>query len=98
MGRRGISIFADITPNDQLPYNKMILRGGPKSFFYMIACLKSISKSSKIASKWLWGSGGLESIEFGKIAYKKMVWEEVRNHFFIRYLWKLKEFQELEGI
>jgi len=55
----------------------MILRGGPKSFFYMIACLQNIKKSSKIASKWLWGSGGLESIEFDKMAYKKMVWEEI---------------------
>ena len=71
MGRRGMSIWAEITPNDQLPFKKMILRGGPKSFFYMIACLKNINKSSKIASKWLWGSGDLESIEFDKIAYKK---------------------------
>ena len=76
----------------------MILRGGPKSFFYMIACLKNINKSSTIASKWLWGSGGLESTEFDKISYKKMVWEEVGNHFFIRHLLKSKEFKEFEGI
>ena len=93
-----MSIWAETTPNGQLFYKKMILRGGPKSFFYMIACLKSIKTSSTIVSKWLWGSGGLESIEFDKISYKKMVCEEVGNHFFIRYLWKSVEFQEFEGI
>ena len=61
-------------------------------FVYMIACFKNFKKSSQIASKWLWGSGGLDSIEFGKIAYKKMVWEEVRNHFFIRYLLQFDRF------
>ena len=64
----------------------------------MIACLQNIKTSSKIASNWLWGSGGLESIEFDKISYKKMVWEEVRNYFFIRYLVKLEEFKEFEEI